>query len=342
MTAGDSRPATILVGSDIGLANLARIERAVPAARVTARPCRSPAELTSAIGSDNEVLFADLLPDAIDPAGRLRWAQLMSAGIEVLRDSPAWSAPNVRITNASGVHVPAMSEYIIAMILYSAQSLAAATGFKSTRRWEDRFAIKRSPVAGKVVGIIGYGSIGRRTGRLAHALGMRALAVRRTPDRDPADQYRWPFIDDLDAGPDPAEVLTIDDLPRVLRDSDFLAVTIPLTRQTKGIIGAAELALMKESAFIVNVSRGAIFDEPALIDALATRRIAGAALDVFATEPPPSTSPLFDLSNVLVTPHISGVFDGYNDIATDIFIANLGRYARGEALLNVVSAARGY
>ena len=336
------RPASVLIGSDIGPENLARIERAVSNAQVTSHPCSSPAELSRAIGRDTEVVFADLLPDAIDANGHLRWAQLMSAGIEVLRDSPAWNAPSVQITNASGVHVPAMSEYIIAMVLSWTQSLAAATSFKSTRRFEDRFVIRRSPVAGKVFGILGYGSVGRRAGRLAHALGMRTLAVRRTLDRETFDQYRWPFIEKLDSGPDPAEVLTMADLSRVLRESDFLAVTLPRTPETEGIIGAAELGLMKERAFIVNVSRGAIFDEPALIEALATKRIAGAALDVFATEPPKSTNPLFGLPNVIMTPHISGVFDGYNDIATDVFIANLSRYGRGERLLNLVSAARGY
>jgi phosphoglycerate dehydrogenase-like enzyme len=335
-------PTTILVGTDVGPENLGRIERAAPGARVSCRSCGSPAELTQAIGRNVDIIFADLLPDFVDPNGRLRWAQLMSAGIEVLRDSPAWSAPGLQITNASGVHVPAMSEYIIAMILQSTGSFAAATSFKSTRRWEDRFAIKRSPVAGKVLGILGYGSIGRRVGRLAHALGMRTLAIRRSRDREPTDQYRWPFIEAVDSGSEPAEVLTADALPRVMRESDFLAVTMPLTADTKGMVGAAELALMKPHAFIVNVSRGAIFDEGALIEALAAKRIAGAALDVFAREPPAGDNPLFHLPNVVLTPHISGVFDEYNDIATDIFITNFGRYARGEPLLNLVSAARGY
>ena len=322
--------------------NVARIEDAATNDRVAFRPCKSAAEVSAVIERSTDVLFTDLLPDRLTPGAKLRWAQVASAGIEVLRDSPLWSAPSVTITNASGIHAPIMSEYIIASILLWSQQLDAARAFKHARRWGDRLMIRRSPVAGQTIGIVGYGSIGRRAARLAHALGMEVLAIRQDVGRSADEQFRWPFVERIDSGPDPATVLPSGELGRLLRSSDFLAITAPLTERTRGLIGARELGLLKPSAYIVNVSRGGIFDEGALIDALRARRIAGAALDVYANEPPDGSNPLFGLDNVTLTPHISGVFDAYNAVATDVFIENLNRFRSKTPLLNVVTAARGY
>lgn len=321
---------------------VARIETAAQGARVTVRPSASAAEVSAALDRSTDVVFTDLLPDRLEPGARLRWAQVASAGIEVLRDSPLWSTPGVTITNASGIHAPIMSEYIIASILSWSQQLDAARAFKRTRRWGDRLAIRRAPVAEQTLGIIGYGSIGRRAARLAQALGMRVLAIRQNAERSVEEQFRWPFVRRIDTAPDGVTVLPSDELPRLLRSSDFLAITAPFTPRTAGLIGARELALMKPTAYIVNVSRGRIFDEPALVEALRERRIAGAALDVFAQEPPDGSNPLFGLENAEMTPHISGVFDRYNSVATDVFIENLDRFRRKAPLLNVVTAERGY
>ena len=176
------------------------------------------------------------------------------------------------------------------------------------------------------MGIVGFGAIGRETARLAAAFGMHVLAVKRSP-----------------AGTDGnVEVLPPSELDRLLRESDFVVLAVPSTPETREMIGARELGLMKETAYFINPARGDVVDEAALLAALAERRIAGAALDVLQSEPPPPDSPWWDVDNALVTAHLAGLFPGYDAAVVDLFVDNLTRYLDGQPLRNVVDRARAY
>jgi phosphoglycerate dehydrogenase-like enzyme len=195
---------------------------------------------------------------------------------------------------------------------------------------------------GATLGIIGYGSIGRELARMATtALGMRVLACKRDPSRRADDGYQLPGTGDPD-GALPEAWFAPSRLHDMLRHSDVVVMCAPLTAETRTMIGSAELAAMKPSAFFVNVGRGPTIDEAALAAALKSGRLAGAAVDVFHEEPPPAGHPLYALDNVIVSPHVSGFLASYDDRCTDLFAENLRRFLAGTPLLNQVDRARGY
>jgi phosphoglycerate dehydrogenase-like enzyme len=193
---------------------------------------------------------------------------------------------------------------------------------------------------GKTSGIVGYGSIGRQVARLASAFGMHVLAMQRGTDhRDRG--FHFPGIGDLE-GTIPERYYTPDQLHEMLGESDVVVIAVPLTPKTREMFDAAAFRAMKPTAFLVNIARGDIIDEKALIQALEEKQIAGAALDVFDQEPLPSTSPLWHLPNVFISPHVTGLTSQYDERALTIFYENLRRYLAGEPLLNVVDKTLGY
>jgi phosphoglycerate dehydrogenase-like enzyme len=194
-------------------------------------------------------------------------------------------------------------------------------------RWE-RFAGEH--IRGRTLGVVGLGRVGREVARLARAAGMRVVAIRRSTGG------AGTVAEGVDALYGSAQ------LPLLLAESDYVALTVPLTTETAGLIGEAELLAMKPGAVLVNVSRGAVVDESALIRVLQAGHLRGAALDVFAVEPLPPESPLWDLPNVLVTPHSMSTAVGENALVVDLFCDNLRRYLAGEPLRNVFDRARGY
>jgi phosphoglycerate dehydrogenase-like enzyme len=270
-----------------------------------------------------EVLVAFRFPlDAIDDAPRLRWIQVTSAGTEFLASARERLA-GVVVTNGRGVHAAPIADYVLGagvMLLSDWPSFLRA---QAARQWQRRPV---TALAGKVMGMIGLGSIGQEIARRARAFGLDVLGVRRSAQPVPGV----------------TDVVPPSELRSVLPRCDLVVVTVPLTDQTRGMIGAAELRAMKRGAFLINVSRGGVVDEEALIGALRDGHVAGACLDVFATEPLPADSPLWTLPNVIVTPHIAGMRGDYEPLLVAIFLDNLGRLERGAPLRNVVDLARGY
>jgi phosphoglycerate dehydrogenase-like enzyme len=261
---------------------------------------------------------------------RLRWVHSLSAGVgEVLY--PEMVDSEVVLTNSAGIYARPMADSALAMILHFARGLDVAVRAQSARRWEKSiFEEDDSPlreVAGATVGILGYGGTGREVARRALALGMRVVALRRTPGA-------------AEAG---VELLHGEGgLPRLLRASDYLVVLVPETAETRGMLGAPELALLPAGAVVVNLARGAVIEEEALIDALRAGRLRGAGLDVFREEPLPESSPLWSLPDVLVTPHVSGISPRYWEREGELLRENLRRYLTGQPLLNRVEKRRGY
>ena len=247
-------------------------------------------------------------------APRLQWLQMFSAGLDnpvftMLRDR------GVLVTHAAGssgipiAHTVMM--HLVAMCRGS-RELHVAQG---EHRWADRDVVD---VEGRTGGIVGLGGIGAHVARLAPAFGMRAIGLRRSP-----------------TGDEPCETWPTSRLHEMLRVVDDLVLTAPLTPETRGMIGPAEFAALRPGAHLVNVARGELVDEVALVDALRSGRVGAAALDVFATEPLPADSPLWDMPTVTVTPHSAGATPLAADRAAAIFLENLGRWHRGDGLLNV-------
>lgn len=332
--------------STIGLTSEDRLllEQAAGDAEIVDRRCRSQAEMVEAAEGGCDVYFGFRVPDELmRRAPGLKWVQLLSAGADHILRGLLGERANVAVTTASGIHSTPIAEYTIGSML------AWAHGFHITMRAQMRHEWKRNSqfmdsvdsMRGKTLGIIGYGSIGRETARIALALGMTVLALKRNPSDRRDTGWNPPGVGDPD-GAIPARWYGPEEREAILRDSDFITVTLPMTTLTQRFIGAREIAAMRPHAYIVNVGRGEVIDQDALIEALREKRIGGAGLDVFAREPLEADSLLWDLENVILTPHMSGAFKGYNSACCELFAANLRRYRAGQPLYNFVDRALGY
>lgn len=269
-----------------------------------------------------------LPPEDFARCEKLRWVHLGIAGVEKSLHA-ALVQNDVLVTNARGIHSDMMAEYVLAAILTCAHRFAIAAAGRETKEWRQKEIVRqRHSIAGKTVGIIGTGAIGTATAQLCRACGMRVMGLRRSPEKGVPEGFEkiW--------GPQ-----GLDDL---LAAADYVVLAAPLTAETQRLLGTAQLARMKPSAFLINIARGAMVDEEALIAALREKKIAGAVLDVFVNEPLPPESPLWNLDNVFITPHVSGNFEQYVERVGTQFAENLARYLRGEALQNVVDKNRGY
>jgi phosphoglycerate dehydrogenase-like enzyme len=264
-------------------------------------------------------------PSIKDAAPHLKWIQLTSAGADRLLNS-GFVEQGITVTTVSGLHATPIGEFVLCTILMFAKgmprTMRAQLGGESSR-----FA--PTELRGKTVGIVGMGHIGEEVARLSKAFGCRVVATRRS--------VTVPSSNDVCD-----ELMPSSELPRLLAESDYVVLCVPLTPETRGLIGERELRAMKPSAALVNIARGPITVEADLISALNEGWIAGAALDVFDKEPLPEGHPFWAMENVILTPHISGGTEIYNQRAVQIFTDNLRRYLRGERLANVVDPARGY
>ena len=253
---------------------------------------------------------------------RLKWIQVMSAGVDRLSDEILKSP--IRIVTTSGLHGTPMGEVVLEMMLMFAKDAPACLQMKQAREWR---RYKPKLLRGQTVGILGLGRIGREIARLCGAFGMKVIGLRRSEGSPLAEVDR---------------VYPREQLQQFLAESDFVILALPLTKETQGLIGERELRGMKPSAYLINVARGAVVDEGALIRALEEKWIAGAGLDVFIQEPLPPDSRFYDLPNVIFSPHISGEMPDYESRATEIFCENLKRYVAGEPFLHEVDKAKGY
>ncbi len=319
----------VLLGFEPDEAELDELREAAPGARL--RRTSEAGKVGALIGEAEAYVPGPWNAQVLAAGRRLRWVHFPWAGLDG-QLFPAALQSNVTITNSAGVFAVPMAEHAMALMLAFARGVHICCRRTPEGLWHAEGARssltdQMSELCGATLGILGYGGIGREVAGRARAFGMRVLALRRRPrgDEEPPDEV-W--------GPD-----RLDDL---LRESDYLIVCCALTDQTRGMVGARELALMKPTAVLVNVARGAVVDEEALIDALREGRPAGAGLDVTAQEPLPPESPLWQMENVIVTPHVAGSSPRTWGRQFALLRENLRRYAAGEALLNVVDKPAGY
>ncbi len=293
----------------------------------TLRHAVSVQELQDAL-DDAEVLLAwDFrsmkLRDAWPHARRLRWVHVAGAGVDTVL-FPALASSSVILTNSRGVFDQAIAEYVLGLILAFGKDFPATFDLQRRHAWRHRAT---EPLRGQTVLVVGAGGIGRAIARLARCVGMHVMGVARSAR--PAD-------------PALGRVAAARDLEAVVAEADYVVIAAPLTPETRGMFGAAAFDRMKPTARLINVGRGPIVDEAALLKALRSKRIAGAALDVFVEEPLPAAHPFWDLPGVIVSPHMSGDFTGWAAALSQLFVANFLRWRRGEPLLNVVDKRRGY
>jgi len=277
------------------------------------------------LAADAEVVLAGNWWEALwKAAPRLRWVQSWGAGVERFL-TPGFVASPIVLTNARGIYSVPIAEHVMAFVLSFTRGFHELIRNQLGHRW--RYDIQPRELIGKTMGIVGMGGIGTELAKRAQVCGMRVIAVRRRAGL-PA-----PYADDV-RGPE--------SLGWLLAESDYVALCAALTRQTRHLIGEEALRQMKPTAYLINIARGGLVDEAALVSALEERRIAGAGLDVFETEPLPDDSPLWDLPNVLITPHCAGSSLHSHRRLMDLFCENLRRYLAGEELLNVVNKQDGY
>jgi phosphoglycerate dehydrogenase-like enzyme len=293
-----------------------------------------------------DVLYAVTLPRRPARAPNLKWVQVHMAGVNGLDEHPVYTNDAIALTTASGVHAATVAEYAITTLLALAHRVPRMVEWQGKGVWppdDQRWPLfVPTAVRGATLGVIGYGSIGRELARIAKtAFAMTVLACKRDPQRRADPGYCPPGTGDP-KGVLPDAWYSPDRLTELLARSDVVVMCAPLTAETLQMIGARELAAMKPTAYFINVGRGASVDELALARALADRRIAGAAVDVFAQEPPPAGHPLYKLDNAIVSPHVSGFVASYDDDCCTLFAENLKRYLRGAPLLNLVDRAKGY
>jgi D-2-hydroxyacid dehydrogenase (NADP+) len=272
---------------------------------------------------DAEVIFGHFNKEMLFASKKLRWVQVGSAGVENYLFTELVNS-QVLLTTTSGIHRTPVSEIVIAMMLAFCKRLDKFMRSQLEAKWEK---LVPDELAGKTLGLLGLGNIGMETAWKAKCLGMKVLALDKTPIRAPK------YVD---------EVLGPEDLDHLLHKSDYFVITVPLTKETYHMIGEEELKLMKPDAYIINVARGAVIDNKALIKALKEKWITGAGLDVFEEEPLPKDSEFWKLENVILTPHVSGSTPHYTDRAVKIFCENLRRYLEGKPLINTVDKKAGY
>lgn len=311
-----TRPTVLVYHGDPKYAQLVRAQKG----RVVVSAAATPSEAAEAVG-EAEILYAWKFPPQLyAKAQRLKWLQAMGAGVDwaIVPELP----PGVILTRAPGVFGPWMAEYVIGWCSWVTQRVETYRAAQRQRRWLDHVLPVR--LLGKTLAIVGLGDIGRDVARAARAFGMRVLAVSR----------RGRLVREAE------RVYPVGQMARALRQADFVVVLLPLTPETHGIIGADAFAAMKPTAWLVNIARGAVVNEAALLEALEQRRIAGAILDVFATEPLPPHHPLWRMDNVVITPHIAG--PSTPEEIAPVFNDNLARYLAGRPLRHVVDRKQGY
>jgi len=320
--------ATIVVLSDLSDPQLAMLDKLREEALVV---IGNSAKSLEGLAPDAQVMLnwsgtLSLTREVFLMCDKLRWIHSRSVGLERTL-FPELVASEVILTNGSGVFSPSLGEFALASILYFAKDLRRMIRNQQNGLWKP-FDV--TMVSGHTVGIVGYGDIGRAVASRAHPLGMKVLALRR---HAPAREDRDPLVDRVYGPNHRIEMIS---------QSDYLVVATPLNDETRGLIGEVEFSVMKETAVIINLARGPVIQERAMIKALSESRIKGAALDVFDEEPLPAGHPFYKMENVLLSPHCADHTPDWLDNAMHLFLVQFERFRRGEPLLNIVNKQLGY
>lgn len=331
----ENDPLTVLIDAPLPDQHRERIQQLSP-----------DIEMIDGVSAENlqraQVIYTNTAP--FDPAGapNLRWVQVNTAGIDQFIDSPLGRS-GVPLANVRGAYSAPVAELTFAMLLTLTRRLQRGAALQAEHCWKGELTRLRGyDCYGKTMGIVGYGGVGRHIGRIAKAMGMKVLACKRRPEQRVDPGFHLPNTGDPEGEFPETPWFGPDDLPEMLSQSDILVVTAPMTGSTRGLIGKAELEMLPAGAYLISVGRGGVVDESALLACLESGQLAGAGLDVFAQEPLPAESPLWDAPNTVIMPHIGSYSIGQPDLAAEVLIENLSREVSGRPLLNLVDLEQGY
>jgi len=294
--------------------------------------------------ANTEILYTTRYFPEPEQAPKLRWIQLNSAGMNHTFKHRVVQAEDIIVTSASGIHATNMAHYTIMMMLMFNYRMKEALDLQAKAEWKKHNENFFQPIDldKQTIGIVGYGAIGRELARLCSEMGMTVLASKNdVKNIAQHDTYREEGTGDPD-GDIPDRIYPSEALESMAKECDYLVIIVPLTDSTRHMINDEIFEAMKDSAILVNIARGAVVDEEAMITALSSGKIGGAALDVFEEEPLPSSSPLWNLDNVIITPHISGFTKNYHEKAARVFKTNLKRYLDNRPLYNQLDRSKGY
>jgi phosphoglycerate dehydrogenase-like enzyme len=283
-------------------------------------------EPTAPLMADVDAVYGQLTADEFASARQLRWVQSPSAGVEWMWRVPALADSDIVVTNMRGAHAATIAEHTFAMLLSHTRGMRAFAQHQLEHHW-GRGELGLTAIKGLTMGIVGFGNIGRAIARRATGFEMRVLAV---------------DAESVPAGEGVEEVWPLSRLDDLCRESDVLAIAAPMTPNSRGMIGPEQIRQLKRGAYVLQMSRGGIINEAALVDALEEGHVAGAGLDVTETEPLPVGDPLWTAPNVIITPHTSAASQLTWDLVWSILSENLGRFVRGEPLLNLVDKRKGW
>jgi len=336
-------PIEVLITTNFNEKQIQRLREVSPRLKINHHPAKKAEEIPEEEWAPVEVLYTGRTLPQADLAPALRWVQFHFAGIETLVDSPVLSNPEMIVTTLSGAAAAQMAEHAVLMMLALGHFLLEHLANQAKAEWpRDRYErLAPYELRGSTVGIVGYGSIGRQIARLLQPFGVTILAAKRDV-RQPEDTGYMPEGMGDPGGDFFQRLYPIQALRSMLPVCDYIIVTVPLTDETKGLLGPKELAVCKPGAYLIDISRGGVIDPPVLVQALQEKHLGGAALDVFPEEPLPPGSPLWRIPNVIITPHISGSSRQYNERALALFIENLNRYLIGLPLYNRFDPEKGY
>jgi len=333
----------VLITKDWSEALVERIKSVSPRLNVRVIPAKKAEDIPADILAQSEVFYTDLVFPKPEAMPTLRWLQFHWAGIEYALNQPLVKKPDLVVTTMSGAAMAQLAEFALTMILTLGHQIPALVHNQEASGWApDR--LKRfvpQELRGSTVGIVGYGSIGRELARLLQPFNVTILAAKRDVMHPEDRGYTPPGLGDPE-GNLFRRLYPVEARGSMIKECDFVVVTVPLTPETQGLIGKREFDQMKPGAYLIDISRGGVVDENALLDALTSNKIAGAALDVFASEPLPKEHPLWKQPNALITPHIATSSKHYEQVAAEMFAVNLERYLSGLPLYNQFDFEKGY
>ena len=321
---------------------LKRIEALSPRIQLTIQAIPSSEEIAEQNLEDVEVMYtSSTLPDPED-VPNLRWVQLHHAGIDRVRGD-ALLASKVQVTTLSGAVAPVVAEFTLMSILGLSRNLLKMLHDQKEKHWaENRYErFKPKALRESTVGIMGYGSVGREVARLCHSFGASILAIKHNlmdlEDHDYCIEGRGDPQAEL-----PDRIYPPEAIASMASLCDFLIISVPLTSETRGMIAEKVFKALKPECYLIDVSSGGVVDHGALVEALDSKNLAGAALDVYPVEPLPESSPLWEMPNVIISPHVAHASPHYHALAMDLFVENMRRYLSDQPLLNVFQHERGY
>jgi phosphoglycerate dehydrogenase-like enzyme len=339
----DEKPFHILFTVSFPADLLKRIRELSPDINIHAHPTRKAEDLPEDLLHRIDVLYTvSALPDA-DLVPNLRWIQSHYAGVDHIAGHPLVRSPDVIVTTMSGASTPQMAEFGLLSMLALGHRLPEIMHSEPAERWDEARYTRFEPVElrGSTVGIVGYGSIGREIARLCQEMGAEVLAIKRNLKVLDDQGYILEGLGDPQADI-PKRIYPPEAIKSMVSLCDFVVIALPLTSQTTGMIDEAVFKAMKPKSFLVDISRGTIVDHGALIESLNNGHLAGAALDVYPIEPLPESSPLWEMNNVILSPHLAGASPYYMSRAIDLFAENIQRYFADEPLLNVYTPEEEY